>query len=216
MSPHSTNPEHDPTPEQLLAFADGELDPRTHAQVERWLAQHPEVRAEVEAERHLLRLYRETPAPEPTPAAWEECRARLQAALPLPEATGTGRKGGSRWVVGLLVGLLTAAAVLGGMFLARPLWPVNGRAPQNPALVPAEDEGPFAVATAQEINIISMDAIDADAILLGPPLMGSFELAEPEDIELLAVGPHPAHGRRPQVADGPVAMIMPADEGEGP
>src|SRR5205823_2431220 len=47
-----------PSPGQLAAYVDGELDAAACRRVEAWLAAHPEAAAEIEAQRRLADLWR--------------------------------------------------------------------------------------------------------------------------------------------------------------
>ena len=83
-----------PSPGQLAAYVDGELDAAGCRQVEIWLAAHPEAAAEVEGCRRLARLWQSAAPPEPAPAAWAAAWGRVEAALPMraPARTwGAGR-----------------------------------------------------------------------------------------------------------------------------
>jgi hypothetical protein len=66
------------------------------------------------------------------------------------------------------------------------------------------------------VNILSIEASDADAVVLHPPLMGEFELAAPADIWILEVLPPPEGGPQPHLAAGPVPMIVVASMTEVP
>jgi hypothetical protein len=212
---------HGPTPEQLAAFADGELGPAERARVEAWLAGHPTDAREVESLRRLVGLWRDNPPPEPSFAAWDEARERIagRAVASSAPARGPWR----RWPVRLVAGLLTAAALVGGVLLARAWWPAGPPEPApegpggglvvgpQPAPQLAGDDDPntpFPVATAGEVNVLSIDAQDADAVILHPPLMGEFELAEPADILVLEVQPAPDGGIEARLQPGPVPMIV--------
>jgi anti-sigma factor RsiW len=216
MTPNWLQPEREPTPEELAAFADGELEPAARERVESWLAEHPQQAAEVEADRHLMRFWHDNPPPEPSADAWDGALAHISSAVPAPAPVRRPwRPRTGSW--GRVVGsFLAAAAVLSGVLLARPLWktPTPG-VPAVPGVTEEQEpEGPFPVATAEEVNIISMDAKDADAVVMGQPLMGSFELAAPEDIQVLKVEPHPADGLVPRLEENPVPMIV-ASAAEG-
>lgn len=63
--------------EQLMAFADGELDELSRARIERALAEHPELRARLDQQQRL----RATLAAHYGPAAEEEVPERLRAML---------------------------------------------------------------------------------------------------------------------------------------
>jgi hypothetical protein len=201
-----TNPDRGPPPEQLAAFADGELDPGARDRVEAWLADHPEAGAEVESLRRLLDLFRAAAAPEPAPEAWASAQARLEAGLPAgsPPRPRRGRRP-RRWAAGLCA----AAAVLGLLLLARPWWPRAG--PHDAVPGPEEEREPFPVATAQEVNIISMDVNDADALAVHPPVLGPVEFAAPADITVVHVEPL-ADGMRPRLEGEAVGMFVAAAE----
>jgi hypothetical protein len=65
---------------------------------------------------------------------------------------------------------------------------------------PAE---PFAVATADEIQILSMDPADAEVLVIGTPLVpGRIELVAHGDVALVRVEPHPENGVVPDMWAG--------------
>jgi hypothetical protein len=206
-----------PSPEQLAAYVDGELDSAEAARVEAWLADNPDDAAEVEADRHLLHLWRETQPADPRPEAWARTLDGIAKGAP---PHGPGGFNGRRWRVGFVAALFAAAAVLAGLLLARPwLFPPPPAPPgggEERAHKEPEDEGdePYPVVTAGEVNIISMDAGDADAVVLGQPLMGEIEFARPADIEVLDVQPHEEDGSMPRLEPGPVPMIVHSDGDE--
>lgn len=148
----------------------------------------------------LVALFRDHPPPEPSPRAWQTALDRIQSRL------GDERRASPRWfprVNGwLLTGLLGAAAVLGGVVFACALWPerlFDGRSGGSAAR--SADEV-FPVVRAGEVNILHMDARDADRVITGQPLIGSFELACEEDIEIVAVEPDLEDGWMPGLARG--------------
>src|SRR5436309_10364312 len=74
--------EQPPTPEQLAAFFDGELEGKDalaplKQRIEAWLCEHPEARAEWDLYRRLAELWRATAPDEPAEEAWNAVRARL-------------------------------------------------------------------------------------------------------------------------------------------
>jgi anti-sigma-K factor RskA len=162
-------------PERLAAYADGELGPAERAAVEAWLAVRPEARAEVEALRWLARLWQAPEPPEPSEAAWAGVRDRVETAVRHRQRDGrqrvAPRRIGTTW---RLFALATgAAAVLVGVFVGQYFWP----APQQPS-------GPLLpVATSDDVDIVSMDAGDIGALVIGdPPVQGPLELASAEDV----------------------------------
>jgi hypothetical protein len=92
--------------------------------------------------------------------------------------------------------------VLVVVLLARSLWP--GLPRPN---VPGESgEEPFPVASAEDVTIISMDAHDMGALVVGqPPVQeGPLEMASRNDVKVLHV--------EPAGPDGPVARLVQGDE----
>jgi hypothetical protein len=212
MIPNRGMPE--PTPEELAAWADGRLARADAERVEAWLAAHPGAASETESDCRLARLYRDHPPPEPLERAWQATLANIDAALAAPLQAPLP---GARWPVRLLVGLV-AAAVIGGVILASAFWPVSREEPGPAPVVvnhgPSELDEPFPVATVGEVHIISIDAADADRVAMGQPLLGSFELAAPEDIEIVKMEPGPEDGQMPRLHRGPeVPMIVVAVAG---
>lgn len=188
----------DPTPEQLSAFVDGELDLHRAEEVETWLIDHPEARADVAAYRHLGQVWKQTAAPEPSPAAWDATLARLQAALPAPVVPAPLPR---RWGLRSVAWLAATAAVVAGVLLSRPYWNNLGLTADQEQTWPIDDalkalaeshsnieqvDEPFLVAKQHEVQIISMDGQDADALVGAmPPVHGELDLAGHNDITLL-------------------------------
>lgn len=133
----------------------------------------------------LARLYRDHPPPEPPEPAWRWTLTRVEVRL----VGHTGRRG--RWPLALgLVGA-AAAALFGGVLLARSLWPTPTTAEERlPQVAAIEvDDEPFPVAQLSEIHILRMDPNDADRVVLGQPLIGTMEFVLPEEIDLVEMGP---------------------------
>jgi hypothetical protein len=189
----------EPSPEQLAAFADGELEAPCRDRVEAWLSRHPQRTAEVETLRRLMQLYHKTTPTDPSPRAWATTLAKVEAALPGAVARPAPRTS-YRWVAGLGI----AAAVLGAVLLTRALRPPATEEPPDD-----QTDEPFPVAMAHEINIIQMDATDADALAVGPPrFLGPFDFAKHADITLVKVEPSEPDGPLPWLEPGEVPMII--------
>ena len=77
---HEWNEKPQPAPEDLMAFADGELSPAHQEEVQQWLAAHPEALSEVEEHRRLGRLWQSAAPPEPPPEVWAATLARSSRA----------------------------------------------------------------------------------------------------------------------------------------
>jgi hypothetical protein len=195
-----------PTPEQLAAYADGELDGRPEweplrRRIEAWLARHPEAADDLEAQRRLRRLCRATTPPEPSEAAWSHVLARLQQLPRTPAGGAPGRPGyGLRfaaWAVAALAA--TAAAVWLSLALLRPaggpeLVRQAPRGPERrevpfkvPRPVPVEVE-PFAVATGDEVEVLSIKGADTSTLVVGElPFSGPMVLVQAGEVEVQRV-----------------------------
>jgi hypothetical protein len=191
-----------PAPEEWTAYLDGELGPVARERFEAFLAAHPEAAAEVDGCRRLTRLWEGAAPPEPAPSAWATVWGRVEAALPVrapARAWGAGRP------YRAFLGMAAAAAVLGGVLLARPFWPQPGGLAGD---VADELNDPLPVATAEEVNIISVLPDDADAVVTQPPVFGSFDVASGSDVKLEEAEPYQAGGKAPWLGKGAVPMIV--------
>jgi len=119
------------------------------------------------------------------------------------------------------VGLIGAAAVFGGILLARVRAPAPAPFPfieHGPGQIAGvEDDEIFSVASASEIHIIRVDVQDADRIVMDQPLIGTFELAAPEDINIVKVERNPDEGPMPRLqrrAGVPMIVIVRPEEEE--
>jgi hypothetical protein len=208
MTRNWQHPDRAPTPAELSAWADGELDPDDAARVESWLITHPEAESEVESSSRLLSLFRDHPPADPSPAAWNDALHQIAA---------RAERHRPRWQAWLLLTLATAAvvaAVTTAMFLPRPVAPIE----MVGVTLPPEDDNdePFPVAVAGEVNIVHMDARDADRVLIGQPLLDSFDVVASEDIELVSVEANWEEGNMPHLKRGPqfpmVIVARPVEE----
>jgi hypothetical protein len=161
----------------------------------------------------LARLYREHAPVEPSAVDWDRTWQRIEARLP-------GIQPRRRWGWSFLAGIVaTAAAVFGGILLARVLWSTTpGELPpvvqqRTPAV---EDDEPYPVALASEVNIIRIDPNDADRIVMGQPLMGDIEFATPEEIDFDIDSEEGQLLRVRRIAGGPMIIVARADDDEDP
>jgi hypothetical protein len=221
MSPYGDR--RSPDAQQIAAFLDGELDgqPRLaplRRWIQEWLLDHPEAGAAALAQRRLERLMHVTAAADPSEAEWDRMLTRLEQ-LPPPAARPAAAH---RGVAGLVALLTTAAAVWAVVALwprppadERPA-PVADTARATTAHPPAPrtvDKGqqspagklselePFAVATADEIEIIRIAGADTRTLVVGHlPLLGTMVLAEEGEITLERAEPEVRMGEgRPPV-----------------
>jgi anti-sigma factor RsiW len=195
------NPDR-PTPAELAAWVDGELEAADAARVEAWLADHPDEAADAESSSRLAGLFRDHPPPEPSSAAWDRTFSRI--------AAGAARPRRPRWPVLLILGLAGAAAILAAVAATGSLWPKPGRMKDGGPVVklPADDDNdePLAVATAGEIDVLNMDAKDAGRVMIGP-LLDPFEIASPDDVDLVAAE-EDDEGGMPKLQKGQYLMVV--------
>jgi hypothetical protein len=112
--------------ELLAAYADGELDANSSSLVERWLADHPEARAALRAQRELSSsnstLWESVEPPKPTRSAWLAVRQEIEAELSPLKLKGDRSR--NRYLAGWIIAGLSlsgvAAAVLWLTFISSP------------------------------------------------------------------------------------------------
>ncbi len=190
------------TPEQILAYLDGELDGERDAaliqRIEGFLAAHPEARAQAGYHRRLNELWRETSPDEPEPSAWEGVRSRLASAASRAPTPLPGR------VAWIAAALLVASAAL--WFAAGPRQP---HAPPELANGFARDDAGevFEVARADEIEILRVEGRDTSAVLVGDHPRGPLELLAPGEAKVSSAGTGAAT-RQVTVRDGANARPM--------
>jgi anti-sigma factor RsiW len=169
----STEKFDQPTPEKLAAYVDDELTPGERSMVERWLGNHPDTRAELDAHRRLGRLWQATRPAEPDHNAWSTLLAIIVDRLSKP-AVDVPR---TRFAFRLLASIAAAAAVVA-------LVSVLASKPPPPEIVPVA-EAPFPAASADDVVITSLWGSAEDILLVGhPPLRGPMELAGPGDVQM--------------------------------
>jgi hypothetical protein len=196
----------------LAAYADGELDDRPGAarlrhQIKDWLADHPEVAAELDAQLELARLMAVTAPVEPSAATWRQVWDRVgQAPARRRRWTAAG------WLAGLMAVSSVAAALVIALLqmLGSPtLAPVRdaGQPSPNagqavavtpPPARPVIGENPrpnpmnvLAVMTTDEVDIIRIAGADTETVVAGRlPMAGSMVLLEHHEVEVMP----PANG----------------------
>jgi hypothetical protein len=198
-----------PSPEQLAAYLDGELDALGRARVAAWLCGHPAAAAELEALRRLERVWHENTPPAPDEAQWDALLGRIvadaerrTAAVAAEEpvvASGPARvlrpaHTGWRWHLRMAG---TAAALLFVILAAYRPSPLSPPAPTPPSIGPAVVHV-LRVADDDDVEIVSMDAADIGSLVVGePPMRGPFVLAAPGDVILESIAPDPQDGMTP-------------------
>jgi hypothetical protein len=194
------DPEHGPTPEQLGAYADGELSSADRAAIDAWLCRHPDRAAEVEALRSLTQLWHDTPAPQPSAEAWSTVQNKIEARLrERPRGDGRDTRSPRRFPrYGLAV---AAAAVLALVFLGKG---------QTPA--PAEEE-PYPVIDADDVVIMSISGDDCACLVAAQPPVTRIDdgdLATRDDVLVLNLEPHKDDGAVADLrVDDTSMMVLP-------
>ncbi len=176
-----------PAPELLAAYADGELSGELGAEVEAWLADHPEAADDVTEQRRLARLCKTYSAADPAEAKWDAVLARIEAALPVARARPSGWRR-LAWIAGSLAvaaSLMLAVALLPwprafvvALFKDHPS-PVNDGPKDQPAVEP------FPVMSAADVEITSMHDKDRSALIIGePPVREPLALLLPGEVDV--------------------------------
>jgi hypothetical protein len=178
-----------PCAELLAAYFEGTLEPAERGLVEAWLVEHPDTAAELAAGQRLERLFHLTAAPEPSAAAWDAARARVEQGLASVRVVrGTQAV---RWRNGIAITGAAAALLLAMWYFQRP----------DVGFVRGGDE-PFPVAVAEDVEIISIDAAGARALVVGElPLQAPVVLLAAGDATLKSVEVEP-NGQFPDVRMG--------------
>jgi hypothetical protein len=193
-----------PLPEKLAAYVDGELEPRERLAVERWIADHPEARADVAGQRRLDRAWEATRPAEPDENAWFAALAVIQDRIQTERQFLPRRRLPLRWLVGL------AAAIVAGiaLFLAN-------REPRPESATP---DVPFQMASADDVEITSFADADSDDVLLVgfAPVREPMLLADHGEIELDEMTPEPGMNPRFDQQQGMPPMIVPDAEVKQP
>lgn len=177
-------------PEAFLAgYVDDELTSAERRAVEAWLARDEHAAALVEAQREFIQFWPSVPVPEPSPFTWARTLTGITAGLALANMAGTAAVQSAvkrpaprpRWVRAALRWTGAAAAVLFLLVL-------NPLASHAPAPGPAVE--PFPVATADDVDIVTLHAADADRLVVGNlPVREPLDLAAPGDVVVVSIQP---------------------------
>jgi hypothetical protein len=189
-------------PEWLAAYADGEMDHNAalapyKKPLEEWLAEHPEAVADVEEQRRLRELVQQTAPLDPDAGAWGRMLARLHEA---PGEIARRRA----WSWGRLASVLamTAAALWLVSVLVTPQ-------PAPPQKLSGGDEEELAVATADEIEILSIEGDATRTLVIGEaPVHGALELLQAGEMKVTSVEPDVPRNMRLDVREGPATPMI--------
>ena len=202
-----------PWPDVLAAYVDGELDPAARAVVERWLAAHPQMMDEVQAQRQFSPdnwpLWQQVEPPFPKEAAWDAVREAVHRGLDSPPMPAPVRERIARRRTGVFLagGVAVVVAALGFIaILGNPFTPSHQS--DLPEFVPNDLLTEYAVlplATDADLDIDRIAGSSQGLIVGDPPLA----LASEGDIQLAEVEPHPAWpGGSPKMTTAPGDMPM--------
>jgi anti-sigma factor RsiW len=197
--------ENRPSSEELMAFADGELPDARRAEVAAWVAGHPDAAADIDEQQRLRTVWLQTAAPEPSAGSWDRALRQVESALPLMRPVSLWRRFRPLWWSGGLAASL-ALALIGRSLLAPPKAPLDG----------GTEEEPFPVAAAREIDILSMDAHDADALVVHPPMLADLKFVAAGDLGEVHIDSHPdGWGARLEAGQVPMVVALPARQDRG-
>jgi hypothetical protein len=194
-----------PSPDELAAYADGELRGAARARVQAWLVGHPEAAGEVAAVRSLDRLCRAAGPSLPDEAAWAKVFQSIEQ-----QTEQDRRRPTAAWrrLARVLIPLSGAAAIL-LVFLFH-------QAGKHQSPVAPEPVEPFPVASIDEIEIISMDDADRHALVIGkPPLSEPMVLVAAGDTSEIHIQAD-VDGMKPSIArpvDGATMIVAPLSSG---
>jgi anti-sigma factor RsiW len=201
MSAHNADDRAPLPPELLAAYADGELSPAECQRVEAWLADHPEARADVEAQRRLARLFDEAVPPAPADDQWADALARVEQRLAAPPV------GRPAWRRRAAIALAAAAAVAALVLLALALKGPPSPAPEAQPEPLADEAWP--VVSADDVEILSMDDRDRGAIVVGePPVSEPLEMLTEDEVKVNKWPDGPGRVGRLRVSPGPGAPYV--------
>lgn len=174
--------------ETLAAHADGELSATDRGDVDAWLLTHPEARSELDAQKLFARknqaFWNKTAAPQPSDAQWNCVLANIGAAVqPAQPSYRTSKPTAwRRWAAAGAT--MAAAALIAVNFMGGPNPPAR---PGNTNVVQAADDA-FSVASASDVEIISIQGDDGSIVVVGlPPLPGLMQMTTVGDVKLEAI-----------------------------
>lgn len=135
----------------------------------------------------LDELYRSEPVPEPSSGTWHALFARILSGQ-VPARANKQRRGWLRVAAGL-------AAVAASVLLAFALWPKSDEESEDEVLI---------VATAAEIEIVSMAGADTSTLVVGePPVKGPLQLLAPGEITVTSIQPSDRDNMTPELRASP-------------
>lgn len=210
------SPDNEIPIELLAAYVDGELNGTACAQVEAWLAEHPEAYAILEDQREFCRknadFWNLVETTEPANRQWQEVYRTIENRV-IPPMTAKARRRTAWYLAPALAMSGLAAAVLLFVVSVNPRLPVGGSGSSPLSVAPAvnEDDEVFQVATADDVELIQLPEEASSLIVVGRHPMADtpLVLATTPDVDIYNLGPDD-QGRMPHVEmiAGPNAAIL--------
>lgn len=161
--------------------------------LEDWRREHPEANDDLADLARLRELYQSVCPTEPEEAVWNAVCSRIQMSIVRVRSPRPW------WII---AAASVAAAIL-AVLLARPLWTTRTPLPATAPVTVQRVEEPFPVVESDDVTIVSMDARDVAALVVGEPPVGSdLEFARPEDIRVIRCERCPYSGRFARLEQG--------------
>jgi hypothetical protein len=192
--------------ELLAAYADGELDEAVCAQVEAWLADHPEAQTDLFEQRELspanVEFWNEVEPPMPSAEQWDRVYDRVANRLVRPAMPVRSRRRMAWYLVpafsmaGLAAALLFVVTLNNGA--TKGLRSLASHS--SVAAFDEEDESIYRIATADDVEIFQLPEEASSLIVVGRHPMSDtpLVLAATTDLEIFSLGPDD-QGRMPNV-----------------
>lgn len=178
-------------PELLAGYVDGELSARERLAVESYLAAHPEAREEMTSQKEFARsspLWQKVTAKQPSEVAWDRIALNIHAALqPQTEPAPNYRSIEDEPRMPIWRRITAGGAVVAALLLLS-----FGIALNKPSIVsPVTTGDSFAVATSEDVNIISVQGDDSMLVVGQLPVSGPIEFVTVGDVVELAIDNSP-------------------------
>jgi hypothetical protein len=165
--------------------------------LEDWLREHPEANDDLADLPQLRELYQSASPPEPDEAAWNAVCSRIHE---IHRFARNDKSLATRRLWWAIAAASVAAAIL-AVLLARSLWTTSVPVTVPPTIQVAEE--PFPVVDSEDVIILSMDARNVAALVVGePPVGDDLEFARPKDIHVIRCERCPFSGRSARLAQG--------------
>lgn len=203
--------------ELLAAYVDGELSDDRCAEVEAWLAEHPEAHTDLFEQREMSRENKEfwdaVEPPMPSETAWDRAYNQIQNRLIKPAMPVRARRRTS-WYLAPVFALAGMAATLLVVVA------MTQNAPNLVKSVPSiamtandgdDNEEVYRLATADDVEIIQLPEEASSLIVVGqhPMLDTPILLATTSDLDIFSLGPDDdGHMPNVELIAGPNAPML--------